>query len=854
VYPHERALEIAAAISDRYEGQLYRVGGRLVRIQGQDAAPLAKVEFQALASAAVYIRDRGGNYHPAPERTLREVYYFEALAASKEGIVRAPWMASDGTLYGRRREDHGEILSLYDSGPIPTGMTREEAEPVLERLLDYRWDSDEDRAGYLAALVQCVRQPCLWGEGAPLYLIQATDKDSGKTYAASVLSLLLTGKITNTLHLPTSQREREYSLSSFLQSGPSLVWLDNLATGSTAGGSDLHALLTARGGLASRVIGSNAMALVDPTRPLWVATGNQIDVDDELGRRIVSIKMSPRAAGSAYKTRDLLGWVRDNRALALGALFTVARTQPSAVRELRLSSYPTWGELVAAPVEAWTGAGRIGSEVASGIELELVRLCEEWPRSKGEPAPLTMAALLATVKARGMYRIMELTAGRSSKDAVLGRWVASIAARSRPIKGWRLIRRRGAKGVRVVLPSRDPAYIANDERQGGSVVTVAPSNRHPQSDGSTTGSDGCVGCDGQSPPSHVQFQQEPPPTTVTTATTIIGDSSNCNMQVTDGVHLEEQPSPRDLWGPWVLQMATRGIYVDAELWDARCTAARVELAKRAADSEADASRLRAFEAYAQPVLDQATAGDGRVRAEWVEQGPGRWGATNPPIQTVTRSYGLRDAFQAPTGRTLIVSDWSAAHMWIAAGLSGDPELTRELQDPDASPYRRLAVESGATLVQAKRGALAILNGAGVRKVASILGVKPRTAAAARTAWLRPYKTLRHRIGLWREERSWLSPEGRTIKLPAGAPRHVALAWRWQAAEADALGIALQLLEAQDIDVVLTVHDELICEVDEGAAPMALPLVQAAMAQALGQVCGLQGETKARATNTWGTEC
>jgi DNA polymerase-1 len=228
---------------------------------------------------------------------------------------------------------------------------------------------------------------------------------------------------------------------------------------------------------------------------------------------------------------------------------------------------------------------------------------------------------------------------------------------------------------------------------------------------------------------------------------------------------------------------------------------------------------------------------------------------------VTKSYGLRGCFRAAADAVLVVGDWSAAHLWLAAAFSGDPVFAADLTDPPdgRDPYQRWAIEAGAPVdrATAKRQVLALLNGAGTARLA-VIGAVPATRVRGVAArWFRRYGVLRGYLQAARGAETWASSPAwcaRTVDA-SDVPPYARPAWRWQAAEADALAVAVRWLHHEGARVVLTVHDEIVVEAPTERAPAVVGLVHQAMADGFAAATGdtLVAPAVVSVRRTWGED-
>jgi hypothetical protein len=925
-WPAGARLKVREAMLRYYEGQLWRNRGELVRLDPETGTleKLSNRAFRALApEAVVYVQRRrlsaeemAAELHKestkavspfvmahidVPTRVLDDVYngpHWPELVA----VRRAPWVTAGGRLVakGGHDEETGIYLHWNDEPCDPQSVTQAEIEDVLARLTDFQFASPADRLNYIALLVQLVRM--MQGHPAPLGLVNALEAESAKTLVTQIVGLLALGHRPSASKLPTNATEQHYTIDAYVREQPPILWLDNVATGATLGGSDLHAILTAAGDVVSRIVGTGAVGRGDPTRIQWLATGNQINVDAELARRVNMVQLRVRAASRRFLTPNIVEWVLDNRRLILSVLLrlvldwhAVGCPKPPRL----LPSFEEWSRLVGGPLCLDPQAAALWLSAASRpvpqVDLDFKALCEAWPPDKRghvQPlAPRMIFALLTSLDVPGLQE--RLGEGNdSARQRKLATFLRERAQQQRPTCGWRLVRQlQGNNALYLPLP-----YVGPPEGQEGG------SNSGPSGPGdpgggrsrSQTGAEsegrsreysdsGGINTEGtgepESPESPEWFPSSmhgglgpspslpPPPSSLVgypppnhsgdsgdsgwggTPYTISPESDRSHRSG-EGVPLGEggrstgggfevRIGRDDVAYDAVCAMAERGIRVDAALWVERSAAAAA--AFESSGTAEDRDRLKNLRSYSATVYGQALTGD-RVRCSWELQGPGRIGTVKPSLHQITKRHGMRTPILPAEGCRFVVGDWRAAHVWIAAGMSRDARMLEELSA--GALYERAAGMWKTTAERAKVCLLATLNGAGPARLAEILadGTTESEAKKRRDKWLGTYPEMRGVLRRWYGGRAWRSPLGRLVAMPDDRDDYSAVGWRLQAIEADALRLALQRLSW---DVVLTVHDELLLEVAESEAERAAADLRVAMDESLRELADLrdmQGDT------------
>lgn len=876
-WPATARAEVRRGMEERYPCQIWSYRGKVVWLDLDTGtiSPLSLRRFRALSPrAVVYVqeRGRGEGRHQArievPTRVLDDVYegpgWPELIS-----VRRCPWVAADGRLVAEPGYDEqtGIYLHWVDDPCDPDGVTQADVEDVLSRLTDFAFAGLADQVAYMALLLQLVR--VLVGNPAPLGLITALEAESAKTLVARIIGLLALGVPPSPSKLPKSETEQHYTIDAYVREEPPILWLDNVATGATLGGSDLHAILTATEDVASRVVGTGAIGRGNPTRIQWLATGNQIEVDAELARRVLPVQLRVRPSDRPFRTANIERWVLDNRRLVLSVLLRLVLDwhragQPEPVRIL--PSFEGWSRLVGGPVclvpkaaEVWLSAS---SRPVPQIDRDLAALCASWPLDKrGHVQPLPGAMVFA----------LALTLDLSGLDERLGpgsdvtrqrRMAAFLRERSqqqRPTLGWRLVRQMqgnnplylplayvgggsggssgagsggrsgdgGGSGQKETGGPREPESPEPPEVWAAGVwetedtlclpPSVAPHVQSPNSSGDSG--------DSGTPPKNYTIQPEADRSGGS------GDRSQGGYPLGEAgaVHIPREDVAYDA----IIAMASRGLRVDPDLWLARAEAA--EAAFGASGTREDADRLKNLRSYKGPVYLQAATG-ARVRCSWELQGPGRVGTVKPSLHQITKAHGMRTPILPEAGHVFVVGDWRAAHVWIAAGASRDERMLEELSAGHL--YERAAEVWQTTADRAKVCALATLNGAGPGRLAEILadGTSEGDAKRRRDRWLGTYPTMRATLRRWHGRRTWRSPLGRLVAMPADRDDYSAVGWSLQAIEADALRLVLRHVAE---DVVLTVHDEVVLEVPEAEAARAGSYLRDHMDGALRELADLR---------------
>ncbi|GAA4676528.1 DNA polymerase [Gordonia humi] len=220
---------------------------------------------------------------------------------------------------------------------------------------------------------------------------------------------------------------------------------------------------------------------------------------------------------------------------------------------------------------------------------------------------------------------------------------------------------------------------------------------------------------------------------------------------------------------------------------------------------------------------------------------GRFTTAEPAVTNLAPVH--REFLQAEAGHVLVAADYSAIEVRVAAALSGDTALIGRLAAGE-DPHTAAAELAGVTREQAKPVLLGWLYGSGIARTAEQLGVtvaeaeviRDRMAAAMPrlVEWIEG-EVARVRSGADRGVSA--TPLGRRVQVHASRAATVAVNTVVQSAARDVLVRAIERLDDMGWGkyLWLTVHDEIVLHVPEGAAAQAVGLLEQAMADSIGGV-------------------
>ena len=329
---------------------LYQRGGELVRVVNMERPPLAVNQEPTVSKIEPVppadLRTRLTRYANIVETHVRKDGSIEDQPAHPpdwlvkgvallarwpgvrplEAIVTAPTLLPDGSVV-QQPGYHAASGLVYtpdgDFPAIPDAPTKADAlaaaAAVLEVIADFPFRREEHRSAWLAALLTLAGRFAFHGP-SPLFLVDANVRAAGKGLLVDCIALIVLGRVLGRTAYPDDDdNEMRKLILSIALEGDRAVLLDNLA--GSLGCPSLDAALrsiTWEG----RVLCTNNKPRL-PLLTVWFATGNNISVLADTGRRIANIRLEAPderpEERTDFKHPELLEWVRSNRPRLLAA-------------------------------------------------------------------------------------------------------------------------------------------------------------------------------------------------------------------------------------------------------------------------------------------------------------------------------------------------------------------------------------------------------------------------------------------------------------------------------------------------------------------------------------------------------
>jgi hypothetical protein len=360
----EEVIE-AIRIAGKTEPLLYVRGDRLARIIVDSDGRLkpsfvgAEAIPEIMSQAADFIRIRNKNTSDSvgvfpPESLAKAIvnrgrWPFPTL----KGIVEIPVLREDGTILDKPGYDPASQLYYHHSELMPKILDAPGKEDsasaagfLLDILSDFPFQDEASRDNALGLLLTVVVKEIVGL--APIALIDAPTRGTGKTRLAQLASIVSSGH-----ELPLSPEVRDdeewrKKITSLLIADSAVIIIDNVERTLRSG--QLAAALTTSE-WTDRVLGKSEVLHLH-SRAIWIATGNNICLGGDIGRRAYWIRLNanlprPWLRDSKDFKRELPAWAISHRAEMVVALLTMARAW-------FLDGKPEWSGRPLGSYEAWS--------------------------------------------------------------------------------------------------------------------------------------------------------------------------------------------------------------------------------------------------------------------------------------------------------------------------------------------------------------------------------------------------------------------------------------------------------------------------------------------------------------------
>lgn len=361
------------SITDSHAGKrLFRQDSRPVMISQRDGhavlVPVDRATGRRLAASSfdllrvsdnsvttVALMDRDVDVLLSPSYTdslptLHSVTRSPLVTETGEIVTNSGYHAGAGVFVDL--DDGLDGIAVPDT---PSAQDVEDAKILLEDILhDFPWVTPADRTRALGALLTPLVRPMV--PTAPMHLISAVRRSSGKGLLTDVFHLIATGETAAVQDLPNSETEMRKMIASKLFAGAATLFLDECSAGVDS--KALSALLTAEM-YTDRILGESRMISVRNNMCIFAA-GNNPSIDGDLARRVVPILLDPKCSRpesrTGFRHPQLRQYVREHRRELLASALTLIRAwvvagRPSPVAAGPFGSFEDWYTVVGGVLE-----------------------------------------------------------------------------------------------------------------------------------------------------------------------------------------------------------------------------------------------------------------------------------------------------------------------------------------------------------------------------------------------------------------------------------------------------------------------------------------------------------------------
>lgn len=352
--------------------RIYRRGSALTEIRKEDAG-LAVVEVtsprltEVASQVAVWLKEtrEGLTQKPPYTPVLNAVLAYPGRTVHPlTALTTTPTLRVDGSIVSIPGYDERSGIYYAPTLTFPAILnnpSRDDAVAALKVLLepfaDFPFVAPSDRSCALALVLTVLARVAIDG-CTPIFLVRSPTPGTGKGLLVDVAATIATGKAAPKIPEVHGEEEERKRLFALALEGPPLTVIDNVEK--LLGSAALAAFATARE-FKDRVLGHSVVRSA-PVTTVIVATGNNVAVKGDLGRRVVPTDIDAKVARPDERTGfthpDILGWCRDNRPLLVVAALTILRAYFVAGRpaaDIRpFGSFEEWSALIRGAL-MWVG-------------------------------------------------------------------------------------------------------------------------------------------------------------------------------------------------------------------------------------------------------------------------------------------------------------------------------------------------------------------------------------------------------------------------------------------------------------------------------------------------------------------
>lgn len=249
------------------------------------------------------------------------------------GITEVPVVRRDGTILTADGYDATTRLVHIRQVEVMVPETPTHADAIdafnwldTEVFGDFPFETAADRANCYALLLTRLVMP-LVDDVLPLAVVDSPEPGTGKSKLTSAIGMLSVGRMPAMSDLPNDDDELRKRITAALLRGSPMVVFDNIE--GRVKSKVLASLLTATQ-WEDRVLGKSENITL-PNGAVWIATGNNVNIGGDLGRRTYRIRLNAKTgqpwkrSTTSFRHPNLEKFISENRSKALECMLTMIR-------------------------------------------------------------------------------------------------------------------------------------------------------------------------------------------------------------------------------------------------------------------------------------------------------------------------------------------------------------------------------------------------------------------------------------------------------------------------------------------------------------------------------------------------
>ena len=347
---------------------LFQRGGALVRIAEANDGPMIEhmnetSMYGVLARTANWNRVAGDLVFatsPSKDAARDILVNPDPRLPHLESLIRTPAFGKDGSLITESGYHQADRLWLLPDASltvpeVPAEPTEDQITAARSLLLDdlfvdFPFVTPSDRAHAVAAIILPFIRRMIDG-ATPIHLVEAPMVGSGKGLLTNLISIVTTGATCDVRTMPEHEDELRKMLTAELMKGRPIILLDNVSDKRKVDSAALAAIVTSPR-WTDRFLGESLMVTV-PNNALWLMTGNNPKLSDEMPRRCVRVRIDPRVdrpwLRAKFKHTAVADWAKQNRSALVHAVLTLVQAWIAAGQPrhtVLLGSFEVWSAIL----------------------------------------------------------------------------------------------------------------------------------------------------------------------------------------------------------------------------------------------------------------------------------------------------------------------------------------------------------------------------------------------------------------------------------------------------------------------------------------------------------------------------